>query len=38
MEKAILLLMFLLGNFNLMRIERNLSLMHHFTFALAMSG
>jgi ATP-dependent RNA helicase DHX36 len=38
MEEAILLLMILLGKFNLMRTVRNLSVMHHLTFALAMSG
>jgi ATP-dependent RNA helicase DHX36 len=38
MEEAILLLMILLRKFNLKRIERDPSVMHHLTFALAMSG
>ncbi|CAN6318178.1 unnamed protein product [Urochloa humidicola] len=38
MEEAILLLMILLRKFNLKRIERDPSVMHHLTFALSMSG
>ncbi|KAL6883797.1 hypothetical protein ACP4OV_011211 [Aristida adscensionis] len=38
MEEAILLLMILLRKFNLKRVERDPSVMHHLTFALSMSG
>jgi tetratricopeptide repeat protein 7 len=38
MEEAILLLMILWRKFNLKRIERDPSVMHHLTFALSMSG
>ncbi|KAM3402111.1 hypothetical protein ACQJBY_006204 [Aegilops geniculata] len=38
MEEATLLLMILLRKFNLRRVERDPTVMHHLTFALSMSG
>ncbi|CAM0870599.1 unnamed protein product [Alopecurus aequalis] len=38
LEEAILLLMILLMKFNLGRLDRDASVMHHLTFALSMSG
>ncbi|KAL6643112.1 hypothetical protein ACP70R_021293 [Stipagrostis hirtigluma subsp. patula] len=38
MEEAILLLLILLRKFNLKRVQRDDSVMHHLTFALSMSG
>ncbi|XP_052150701.1 protein NPGR2 isoform X1 [Oryza glaberrima] len=38
LEEAILLLMLLLRKFNLKRLERDPTVMHHLTFALSMSG